>query len=192
MGSEMKIIIGLLTLCTVLLFSCNTFKLSQSDLVWQPYKVGDILIFASNKSEFDTVTIKNIEKFNNPDDPLDVFPGINQSVFVSGDINILKLQADKNANSVEFELCLGHKEYRCPGTVLLLNQKEIGKLKKVKLGNKDVYKIMAIEFYDNMKDAPYDLEYIYWSMQYGYLGLQFKDQYLWELKSFVREGKEIL
>ena len=188
----MKIIIGFLFLCSIVLFSCNTFKLSQSDLEWQPYKVGDILIFASNKNEFDTVTIENIEKYNNPIDPLAIFPSIIQSVFVCGDNNILKLQADEIGNSVEFELCLGRKEFRCPGTVLFLNQKEIGKLEKVRLGNKDVYKIMAIEFYDNMKDAPFDLEYIYWSMQYGYLGLQFKDQNLWELKSFVREGKEIL
>lgn len=35
----------------LMLFSCRTYKISQSDLMWQPYKKGNVLIFESNKGE---------------------------------------------------------------------------------------------------------------------------------------------
>jgi hypothetical protein len=166
--------------------------LSDSDLRWQPYIEGDILIFESNKREQDTIVIKSIEIHNNPDDPLAVFPNCVQSLFVVGKIELLKLHAGKNGSKVEFKMRIGNNKLRYPGVILYLNQDKIDKLIKTKFINKEVYKIEAEESRNNMKGRPFDLQFLYWSKEYGYLGLEFKEEYIWELKSFIRDGQNIL
>ena len=60
------------------------------------------------------------------------------------------------------------------------------------LNKKEGIKIEAKEYYDNMKEFSFDLRYIYWSKELGYLKLEFKDNYVWELKGFLRNGNNIL
>lgn len=182
----MKRLFTILTLL-LMLFSCRTHKISQRDLNWQPYKEGDIIVFESNKGEKDTIKIKRIEIYNNPDDPLAIFPNKLQSLFVIADKGILEMDAGKTGVSIHFTIRLGENELKYPNTVLTI--KELNK--KAEQG-KDKYVIEANEFYDNMKDHPFDLRYIYWSKEYGYLGLVFKDNYSWSLISFIRDGKELL
>ena len=169
-----------------MLFSCRTYKISQNDLKWQPYKDGDVLVFESNKGELDTITIRSIEKYTNPDDPLAVFPNKLQSLFVIAQKSVIEMRANKGGTSIHFTIRLGINHLKYPSTVVDVKELENVKMKEGR------YIIEAKEYYDNMKDVPFDLRYIYWSKEYGYLGLEFKDNYIWSLKSFIRDGKEKL
>lgn len=177
----------------LMLISCRTYKLSKSDLEWQPYQKGDRLIFESSKGELDTIQIRSIEKYNNADDHLAVFPNSVQSLFVVGNKELLKLHAGKNGSKVEFKLRLGsNSDLKYPGTILYLEKGNLDALEKVEFSAKNSFKIKAEESRGNMESLPFDLQYIYWSKDFGYLGLEFKDNYIWTLISFVRDGKEIL
>ena len=165
--------------------SCSFYILSKSDLSWQPYKEGDVLIFESNKGEVDTINIKEVEKHTIPNDPFDLFPTMVQTLFVVAEHSVLEMNIGETGTSIEFTLRLGDNDLRYPCSGLYINDFENKKIE----GGK--YKIEAKENCYNMKDKPFDLRYIYWSKEYGYLGLEFKDNYVWFLKSFVRNGKEI-
>lgn len=200
----MKQVIFLMTM-VLMLFSCKTYKLSKSDLEWQPYKIGDKLVFESNKGELDTIKVENIEVHTGADDPLAVLPNKIQTLFVSGlyyhkpkkDImgrmfnttfcNVIEMRANSSGSFIEFTIRLGENELKYPSVV-----QRIKEMNKLNVDENGRYVIEAKEYYDNMKDRPFDLRYIYWSKEYGYLGLEFKDNYIWALKSFIRDGKEIL
>lgn len=200
----MKQVIFLITM-VLMLFSCKRYKLSKSDLEWQPYKIGDKLVFESNKGELDTIKVENIEVHTGADDPLAVLPNKIQTLFVSGlyyhkpkkDImgrmfnttfcNVIEMRANSSGSFIEFTIRLGENELKYPGVVQSI--KEMSELSTDESGK---YIIKAVESRDNMKDRSFDLRYIYWSKEYGYLGLEFKDNYIWALKSFIRDGKEIL
>jgi hypothetical protein len=188
----MTVRIVILSVLIMSLFSCRKYRLSDSDLVWQPYKVGDQLIFESNRGERDSITIKSIETHTNPDDPLAVFPSNKETLFVVDNAEILKLEAEKNGSYVQFRLRLGDNSLVSPWVLLDLNRTEIDRLEITDFSNKKVYKIMAKESKESLKDRPFDLRYIYWSKEYGYLGLEFKDGYIWKLKSFNRDKENIL
>ncbi len=174
-----------------MIFSCKRYKLSETDLEWQPYKKGDRLIFESNKGEIDTIIIESVESYFNADDHLSLLPSTVQTLFVMGNIELLKLSSDKYGSKVEFKLRLGKNDLKYPGIILYLNEENLEASEEVEFNTKRCYKIKAIESRGNMKNRSFDLNYIYWSMRYGYLGLEFKDNYVWNLKSFTRNGKEI-
>ncbi len=167
--------------------SCGFYKLSKSDLSMQPYKAGDILIFESNKGELDTIEIKEVEVHTNFDDPLDLLPNMVQSLFVVAKYSVLEMRKYKTGAYIYFTIRLGDNDLKYPCMGLSIQELE-------KLSEKENSKITikAIQSCDNMKDRPFDLRYIYWSKKYGYLGLEFKDNYVWNLKSFVRDGIEIV
>lgn len=178
----------------LLMFSCKNYRLSKSDLEWQPYKVGDKLIFQSNKGELDTIYIKSIELHRAEDDPLTIFPNIFETQYVNGKRKILlSIGASSNGNSyISFNLTLGKTYMRNPTMYFELKEIEPSNHKQSFDRFSKYFKIKAIEQASNMKEHPFDLRYIYWSKEYGYLGLEFKDDYIWTLKSFVRNGKELL
>lgn len=197
-------IMGFVFIALTTLFSCKTYKFSKSDLEWQPYRQGDVLIFESSRKEIDTIKIESIKIYTNPDDPLAVFSKKTQSLFVEGlrshapkkDImgniyhsshcNILKIGASKETAYMYFELELGSDKMRYPTTVVSVDE-----LENLSVKNEEI-EIKAKENYDNMKEYPFDLRYIYWSKNLGYLKLEFRDNYSWKLKSFLRDGKELL
>ena len=167
--------------------SCSTYKLTESDLEWQPYREGDLLVFKSNLGEIDTIIVRSIETYNNPDDPLAFLPNKIQSLFVNGKQNILELDAGKKESYIHFTLKLGDKNLRCPNII-----KSIKELAKKKSGQNEIIEIEATEYYDNLKELNFDLKNIYWSKEYGYIKLEFKNQYNWELQSFIRNGKNLI
>lgn len=195
----------ILTALIFMLFSCNTYKLTDADLEWQPYKVGDMLVFESSKGELDTIKVENIEVLTGADDPLSVLPNKIQTLFVSGlyyhkpkkDImgrmfsttscSVIGMRANSSGSFIEFTIRLGENELKYPGVVQSI--KEMSELNTDESGR---YIIEAKEYYDNMKDRPFDLRYIYWSEKHGYLGLEFKNNYVWTLKSFIRGGEEMI
>jgi len=184
----MKINIRVIFPIALLFFSCEAYnKLSKSDLEWQPYKEGDKLIFESNRGELDTIQIEEIKIYSNPNDPLAVFPKMRQTLFVIGERSILEMRAGENGSYIEFTVRLGSNNLKYPNVVL--NIKEMNEMNQ---DQNNQYKIEAKEYYDNMKDRVFDLRYIYWSKKWGYMSLKFKDNYEWHLKSFIRDGKNIL
>lgn len=184
------IVIAVITITIFIIFSCKTYKLSKNDLEWQPYKIGDTLIFESNQFETDTIVIKTIEIHSAAVGPLDIFPNIIQTLYVSGceGGSILEMEASNKGVLITFSLNeLGNDFTKYPTTVF-----EIKKLIKMQAEENTNYKIKAEEYYDNMKKYQYDLQYFYWSKNYGYLSFEFKNNYLWRLKSFIRNGKNII
>lgn len=193
----MKMIYTIIIVCVVLLLglftSCKMDKFSEADLEWQPYKVGDSLIFESNKGELKTIVIKNIESHIGHSDPLAIFPDKWEYLFVTGKdvpVGIIKMSAGKEGGAIYFEL-QRFNEYtlRHPSTVYKIN--EIKKMDIELISNKKVFKIEAIQYYDNLKDIPFDLRYIYWSKEYGYVKFEYESGYEWTLKSLLRNGVDI-
>lgn len=192
----MKIIYIILCIILVVSFftSCRTDRLSKEDLKWQPYKEGDSLIFESNKNELKTIVVESIESHINPTDPLDVFPEKYETLFVTGKdvpVGIIKINAGKEEGGrIYFELDnLSENTLWHPNTIYSIG--EIKKMKTEYLSNKEVYKIEAIQSSDNLKDIPFDLRYIYWSKEYGYVKFEYENDYEWELKSLIRDGIDI-
>jgi hypothetical protein len=189
----MKLRLAIVLVLIIVLFSCRKYRLSDDDLEWQPYRVGDLLIFESSKGELDTIEIKNVDAHYHPDDPLSILPSSHESLFViDRSSGILTLKTEKSGSYVVFDLRLGNNTLKYPVVTLDLNKKEIDQLEVTQFIAKNVYKIVAKESFSNLKDRPFDLRYIYWSKEYGYLGLEFKDGYTWKLKSFARAGENLL
>ena len=192
-----------------MLQSCGkTYKLSEEALAWQPYKVGDVLIFKSNKGEIDTIYVREINSHTNPSDPLDFFPDYHQSLFVTGEIklrepkvdmmkkkyfteniNLLNLHADEESPFFYFVFEKKTDTLDYPTTALTLDslKLEFKTKKKLKYG---AILIQAKEHYDLPFD--YDLANFWWSKEYGYVRYEFKDGYYWELREFIRDNKNIL
>ncbi|MBA3985244.1 MAG: hypothetical protein H0X63_01380 [Flavobacteriales bacterium] len=181
-------------LCAALLFglftSCRTDRLSKEDLEWQPYKVGDSLVFGSNKGESKTIVVKSVERHINPTDPLDIFPDRVETLFVIGKsnshIDLLKISKGRIWFSIKR---LNKNTLLHPNTIY--NIDEIQKMDRELVSNKKVYKIEAIQYSDNLKEFPFDLSYIYWSKEYGYAKFEYEDGYEWTLKSLIRDGVDI-
>lgn len=178
----MKKAILLLSLMA-LLFSCRKYRLSESDLEWQPYEKGDKLVFESTKGELDTIQIESIEEHINPDDPLAIFPNMIQSLFVLEERAFLQLRAGEKETYIHFEIHLGKNKFNYPRIVKSVN--ELNQLKKT---GTNKYIIKAEEYYYNLKGKDFDLRYIHWDKEYGYIKLEFEDSYSWHLKSFLRNG----
>lgn len=57
--------------CLFCIISCKTtYRLSKDDLKWNPYHIGDLLVFKGNKESADTIFIRNISKGTAPNDNL--------------------------------------------------------------------------------------------------------------------------
>lgn len=179
---------------TSILISCNRYTLSKDDLSWQPYLEGDQLVFESSEGELDTIEIIHIQLFKAEDDPLAIFPNVFETLYVTGKgRSILSIEAsDKGTSRVSFNLKLGESYMKYPAMYCDVDEIQPTKNRKPLGEFTEYFKIKTAERYENIQDYPFDLRYIYWSNKYGYLGLEFKDEYIWSLKSFIRDGKERL
>ena len=187
---DKKIILVLLLISTCLLTSCETYRLSKKDKEWQPYRVGDTLIFHSSMGEVDTVHVGKIESYINPQDQLNLFATKYQTIFVGGKRSIMRLGVGVGNPHIRFDLRLGENKMRYP----LLMRIRVSDIKDstdiVNFGNfKECFRITAV---DSDDDWVFDLCYIYWCKELGYIGLEFKNGLTWELKEFRRKGKNIL
>lgn len=177
----------------MLFSSCGVYRLSKSDLEWQPYKVGDVLVFESTKGEVDTVLIEAIKSYMNADDPLALFPDYDQSLFISLKKNILCLTKNRFGSYMELSFFLKTKDRKSyPITFVTLSDEYISKLDTIVFNGYPVFKIEAKTKAYTLSHIDWDLQYFYWSKQYGYMAFEFKEGYKWYLKSFVRDGVKIL
>jgi hypothetical protein len=67
------------------LVSCkSTYRLTEQEIIFNPYHVGDTLVFKSNTGDRDTIFIIGVDRRKNPTDQLAIFPNYAEhlSVFV--------------------------------------------------------------------------------------------------------------
>ncbi|MDC9721439.1 MAG: hypothetical protein PSN34_01535 [Urechidicola sp.] len=193
------------------LTSCKKHSFTKSDLEWQPYEIGDILIFESNRKEVDTIFITDISTYSNPEDQLGIFSDYHETLFVSGEvtllnpkidifkrpyyrdgINLLKMYASEES-SIKFNLAKIGDTLSYPTTNISLDSLKY-KMKyspKIKLTNinDEVVKITTKDYYFDMK---FDLATFYWSKKFGYVRYDFKNNYYWTLQKFIRNDENIL
>jgi hypothetical protein len=177
-----------------MLFSCKTYKLTAEDLSWQPYEEHDKLIFKFSNGDREEVLIKDISRHINPDDPLTVFPNMVESLFVTSNKEILKLESTGSGGqpSITFSIKLNdERNHEYPLTVMPLNYSNEMIVSDRYIGKIKVFQIRAEQSYDNLKQFHYDLQFIYWCKEYGYVGLEFTDGSKWVLQSLIRNGVNI-
>ncbi|MFY7670780.1 hypothetical protein ACOSP6_06795 [Tenacibaculum sp. MEBiC06402] len=190
-----------------LLLSCGKkHKMDSESFDWQPYEVGDKLVFESNNNEVDTIFVKEIKSYTNPGDHLAILPDYHTTYFITGEISLINPFTSSIGNKVTrdyvdiLQLSSGKET-----DYLTLNLKKrrdtlsyseitfkISELKS-KFKNKSKYKSIEIdaESYNDMPFA-YDLKTVFWSKEFGYTKYEFKNGNSWELIEFIRNDKNIL
>lgn len=198
------------------LFSCGkVYNLSSEDRKWQPYKDGDLLIFESNQSLPIKVNILSIEMklMSSPED-WSFFPTKTETLYVNGNythktkksingqlydssyteiITIGKGGGDNKAY-LYFKLDkISPNVLRTP-SISLSTEKIQSLPKKIYKNNESftVYKILGQEQADNLKEFESNLEYFYYSKEYGYLKFVYNDGNSYQLKKFIRNGNNII
>ena len=194
----------LLTITFLLLLSCGkTYRLSKTDLQFNPYKVGDTLIFQANSSLFDTVIVTEIvrqtialgypfsgnkdkgeglsvivdHKVSKPDS----FPGRQRG-------SIFMIHNYDKGSYVDFWFT-GHAKREAISNPHFVRDLDTIKtsLHSIKAGDfDDVIVIKADTVYPNIFDR---LSKIYWSKQFGYLKLEINEDIQWELIKRLRTIK---
>ena len=190
----MKLLV--LTIALLFFLSCGeTYKLSKTDLRFNPYKVGDKLIFQSNTLIFDTVTIVDIVRqtvglgrpfdgkkergeglsvivehsVTNPDS----FPGRKQG-------SIFMMHNYSKGSYVDYWFT-GHIKREAISNPFYV--RDLDTLKTFSYSTKaghfdDVILIKSDTVYPNIFDR---LSKIYWSKKVGYIKIEVNDTLQWEL-----------
>ncbi len=178
----------------LLFISCTRYTLSEKDLEWQPYEVADRLIFISDKGEIDTIVIDQVHIVSNADDPLSIYPNMNQTIFIGVEnrrpSTIIELHASKYGKFIDFNLQLGNNDLKYTCFNIKIGKVELTQQPFSQYQN--VYQIPVEQSCNTTRKYPFDIRYIYWSMEYGYVGMEFKNGYTWTLQSFYRGGVELL
>ena len=71
-------------LLSLLCQACIKKKLPKEAREWQPYQVGDLLVFRTPQGKLDSIIIDKIESFYNPKDPLSFNATEYEALYVSG------------------------------------------------------------------------------------------------------------
>ncbi|MCX2682184.1 hypothetical protein OOZ15_19745 [Galbibacter sp. EGI 63066] len=189
------------------IFGCEKYSFPKNIDDWQPYKVGDIIVFESNKGNIDTVSIKKIHNSYLADDNLSVLPDKHQNIVVIGEavlnkpiktslggqifkeeISLLSIYADESVY-FNFDFKRPSDGLNYPSTALtFLKLKTL--LEKKEASNFNSIVIEAVNQYESL--IQYDLKKFWWSKKYGYTRFDFKNGDYLKLVKFIREGKNIL
>ncbi len=205
---KIKVILGALLLAFVIggYFVYDIFRgaiLNKKDLQWQPYKIGDELIFESNFGQIDKIVVTEIHKSKAPAISFSIIPKevvnvriqrkrvelpkINDDSYNKYDYNekgvhntvntLLTLDANDYFGTKEYEKSL---EY---WVELGVNKQQIKNLNKISKGKTEV----KIEEKDKYLGNTYEVI----NVKYGIVsfGYKFKN---WELKQFLREEKTFI
>src|SRR5690554_1412747 len=88
-------------LFSVLLSCGSEYKMKSESFDWQPYKIGDKLIFESNTNQIDTIFVREIKSYTNPDDHLAIFPDYYTTYFITGEITLINPLTSSIGNKVK-------------------------------------------------------------------------------------------
>ena len=188
--------------------SCSqTFNLSEEAIKWNPYKKGDKLIFESNNFEKDTIFVQNVESTQGGSDHLSFFPNTNETFSVYGKkslvkpykssigdmvynehCNLIRLHASEYGNFIYLDF--SKKEAMYYGETIL-DIDSLMSITPIKYNKyKDILLFENVE--ENYAHRDNNILTLYWRKQFGYIRYDLKDGYYWELKQFIRNGKNIL
>lgn len=193
-----------------LIVSCKTeSKIDTILLDWQPYKIGDKLVFKSTKNESDTIFVKEIESYTNTTrNNHFVLPYYHTTVFISGEISLTKPFISSIGNRVtrdyvgllkfSFEedndyltLNLEKRRDTLSHVPVAIHIKELTSMFKNKSEDESVeIDIKSFRNYDTY--LSYDLKTFFWSKKFGYTKYEYKSGDSWILTEFIRDGKNIL
>ncbi|WP_281989952.1 hypothetical protein [Aquimarina aggregata] len=181
--------------------------MKEKELEWQPYKIGDVLVFQSDLDVLDTIWIKEISLYSNPKDNLSPLSDYNEILFVNGEtssslknsganykyekfITLLKVTASDKSN-IRLMLSKKNSTINYPEISLTIdNLIEIFE-NEPKINFFNISDVIEI----NGKDASgfvSDVKTIWWSKKLGYVKYNFKDNSYWEIKKFIRNGENLL
>ncbi|MCB4800262.1 hypothetical protein [Neotamlana laminarinivorans] len=190
-----------------LLLSCRAeYKIDSESFDWQPYEIGDKLVFKSNANEVDTIFVKEISSYTNPNDHLALFPDYQTTYFITGEISLINPFTSSIGNKVTKDyvdilklssgeetdyLTLNFKKRRDTLSYSEITFK-ISELES-KFENKSKYESIEIDAeYNNDMPFAYDLKTVFWSKEFGYIKYEFKNGNSWNLTEFIRNGENIL
>ena len=151
-----------------------------------PYIGNEVLVFKSNKSELDTLRIKEIKISEHPPNLGDMFWAKNTEV--------LRVQSDKDCKNCDEIITLSKQNFSSETTIsfdLILNGKryyhgtDFQTLKKM---NTEKLKINGIELNDvvsidrkSKKTHNGHIDKLYWSKSKGIVRINVNSDYYWEL-----------
>lgn len=176
----------------------KNYNLSKSDLKWNPYKGGEVLVFHCNKGDTDTIIVQAIETAKVDSDPLAPFPNhqeiLNVIVKHSTPFNskqkmedsFVRLEAVKDKNTlVSFKLLAKNSWFYSESYYI----NDLNKLKENAMTIKgNIYSdVIVIEPQENIKKEYYDerdefVTKLYWSKSKGYIRYDLKNGVYWELQ----------
>lgn len=189
---------SIIILTTILLTSCGKrIEMPESEKMWNPYKVGEVLIFKSSENELDTIKVEEINDNIFPDGPTPL-KYYNESLWVF--VEHTDPNYDRHLKSNFLEIRTGTPEkpatisfgllaknsvfYDSSRTIEELDSMELTFLETPIGKFSDV-----LEIYDKARrysERDNFVEKIYWSKSNGYLKFEKKDGKTWELiKKYV-------
>src|SRR5690554_914355 len=189
---------SIIILITILLTSCGKrIEMPESEKKWNPYKVGEVLIFKSSENELDTIKVKEISDNIFPDGPTPLkYYNENLWIFVEHtDPNY-----DRHLKNNFLEITTGTPETPTIINFRLLAKNSVFYDSYRTIEELDSMKLTFLEtpigeFSDvleiNDKERRYAerdnfVEKIYWSKSNGYLKFEKKDGKTWVLiKKYV-------
>jgi hypothetical protein len=164
----------------------RTKKLTEKEKSEIPYKANDILVFQSNRSELDTLRIKEITIREHPPNLGDMFWAKNTQV--------LRVQSDKDCKNcdeiitvakqnfssettINFDLIFNGKRYYHGTDFKTLNALET---KKIKINGVELDDVVLIDR-KSEKFHNGHINRIYWSKSKGIVRIDINSDYYWEL-----------
>ncbi len=184
--SRILLFVAILFLGYVLTNMFRTKKLTEKEKSSIPYIGNEVLVFQSNKSELDTLRIKEITIRKHPPNLGDMFWAKNTEV--------LRVQSDKECKNCDEIITLAKQNFSSKTTIsfdLILNGKRyyhgtdfqtLNKLTPIKI------KVNGIEYIDVLpidrkteKFHQGHINRIYWSKSKGIVRIDVNSEYYWEL-----------
>ncbi|MGB6092437.1 MAG: hypothetical protein WBF83_01610 [Moheibacter sp.] len=208
-------IIFFLLVGTYWLFGCGkVYNLSSEDRKWQIYKGGDLLIFESNQNLPIIVNVTSVElKLMSSPEDWSLFPAKTETLYVNGNYShetkksmngqlyntsfteIISIgKGENNKAYLYFKLDKISPNVLKTSTISLTIGEIESLPKKTYKQNEEftVYKIPVEEQGKNLNEFKNNLEYFYYSKEYGYLKFVYNDGTNYQLKKFIRNGNNIV
>jgi len=183
------------------LFSCGkSYKITNDDLNWNPYKENDRLIFKSNTGVLDTVFVEKLERSKSKINVYSPFSGTNEQLIVlarhripynlatgqtqiANDQPILALIAEKDGSMINLMLYLQQSIF--PDGVYSIKELEKKPTITKTIGGKIYNDVIVLKPNKEYPDgASRYTDVLYWSKSKGYLRFDVNETEYWELISF--------
>ena len=169
---------------------CVAFN--KKDKVWQPYQVGDSMVYVSNKGEMVKDSISEIKKAHNPSDEWAPWKHWIHTVWVrtrrfyppsrENFRPIIQFDREKLKKTVYYEPSVKDAFRRR----VIIKEKHQKNLDTIQYNQHQLYKITPHSQDIINEDG---MDSIYWSPQVGFVKVYYHDGDVWELVTFYRGGE---